>query len=236
MTIKEQIADWENRLATQTMLPEKAKEQIRGVIKGLKEQEAKEGGEKPIAETKPAMPPKEAKAIREPKEKKEKKVKEPKKTIKKEVVSKGKSTTKLPVRRGRKPKIAPTQKPKKEYKARLASSEDEPDCDTLLNQFRDRRKKAKQSSKKRKTQPVFRKIASDVADAVQKAIKNVPTKKIKQSPKEIIKKFGALQKSAEAFLRAFKNILGADYRESQANAELDGLEKLINSLMKKYNK
>jgi predicted nucleic acid-binding protein len=105
-----------------------------------------------------------------------------------------------------------------------------------LKQFRERRAKAKASQKKRKTTPVFRKIASDVVDAVEKAIKNVPAKQIKESPKVVIRKFGNLQKAADSFLKAFRDVLGADYQKSQAEVEINELKRLVENLIKKYSK
>lgn len=237
--IKSEIERWNNKLATQSMLPERAKQQIQGIIDGLKaEQKQLQSAGEPKKETPKEEPKKEApvERVRKPRTPKAKKVKAPKKAVSKPKVSEEGVPTKVPMKRGRKPKVSVEKKPKKEYTPRLMPNADEPDCDTLLSQFRERRQKAKQSSKKRKTKPVFRKIASDVTDAVEKAIKNVPKKKLKESPKDVIKKFGALQNAAQAFLRAFKNILGEDYKETQSNIELNELEKMINSLIKKYNK
>lgn len=147
-----------------------------------------------------------------------------------------------PKKRGRKPKVqtpAPAPKKvvaKKTYVPKVKTAKGEPDCDTLLKQFRARRRKAKEVQAKRKTTPVFRKIASDVVDAVEKAIKNVPAKTIKESPKETIKKFGMLKKSAEQFLSAFRGILGKEYARSEAEKELSELKSLIDKLIKKYKK
>lgn len=151
-----------------------------------------------------------------------------------------------PQKRGRKPKVqTPAPKPapapkkvvaKKTYVPKVKTAKGEPDCDTLLKQFRARRRKAKEVQAKRKTTPVFRKIASDVVDAVEKAIKNVPAKTIKESPKETIKKFGMLKKSAEQFLSAFRGILGKEYARSEAEKELSELKSLIDKLIKKYKK
>jgi len=133
-------------------------------------------------------------------------------------------------------KIAKAPKVKKTYVAKKKDSDVEPDCDTLIAKFRERRAKAKANAGKRKTTPVFRKIASDVVDAVEKAIKNVPTETLKASPKETIQKFGKLRKSAESFLNDFRSILGTDYQKAQADAELKQLETLIDKLVKKYKK
>jgi len=155
---------------------------------------------------------------------------------KKEEVSKEPKVVK---KRGRKPKKQETPatktRVKKVFKPTTKVAEGEPDCDTLLKQFRDRRAKAKTSQKKRKTTPVFRKIASDVVDAVEKAIKNVPAKQIKESPKVVIRKFGNLQKAADSFLKAFRDVLGSDYQKSQAEIEINDLKQLIQKLIKKYS-
>jgi len=180
------------------------------------------------------------KKVQKPKPKEEVEVKVPtnrgRKPIQKVVKAKEE-----PQKRGRKPKVQAPPAPKKErvkktYVPKAKPSNEEPDCDTLLSQFRARRKKAKESQAKRKTTPVFRKIASDVVDAVEKAIKNVPAKTIKESPKETIKKFGMLKKSAEQFLSAFRTILGKEYARSEADKELNELKSLIDKLVKKYKK
>lgn len=126
--------------------------------------------------------------------------------------------------------------PKKEYEPRKrTTSDEEPDCDTLIEQFRARRRKAKENAKKRKTKPVFRKISSNIVDAVEKAIKNVPKEKLKKSPKEVIKNFGELRKSAESFLLKFKEVLGSDFNKGQMESELKELQTLIDKMIKKYN-
>lgn len=146
-----------------------------------------------------------------------------------------KAGTKMP-KKEPKPKVEKAPKVKKTYVAKKKDSDVEPDCDTLIAKFRERRAKAKANAEKRKTTPVFRKIASDVVDAVEKAIKNVPTETLKASPKETIQKFGKLRKSAESFLNDFRSILGNDYQKAQAEAELKQLESLIDKLVKKYKK
>lgn len=190
----------------------------------------------------------ERKKVEKPQPKKEEvEVKVPKKRGRKPLpkVEKPKAE---PKKRGRKPKVqTPAPKPtpapapkkvvaKKTYVPKVKTAKGEPDCDTLLKQFRARRRKAKEVQAKRKTTPVFRKIASDVVDAVEKAIKNVPAKTIKESPKETIKKFGMLKKSAEQFLSAFRGILGKEYARSEAEKELSELKSLIDKLIKKYKK
>lgn len=130
----------------------------------------------------------------------------------------------------KKPKVAP----KKVYEPKVKTLAGEPDCDTLLKQFRARRRKSKEAQKKRKTTPIFRKISVDVVDAVEKAIKNVPAQQIKESPKETIRKFGVLKKLAQDFLNAFKDVLGKEFNKSEAKKELDELTILIDKLNKKY--
>jgi len=123
---------------------------------------------------------------------------------------------------------------KKVYEPKVKTLAGEPDCDTLLKQFRARRRKSKEAQKKRKTTPIFRKISVDVVDAVEKAIKNVPAQQIKESPKETIRKFGVLKKLAQDFLNAFKDVLGKEFNKSEAKKELDELTILIDKLNKKY--
>ena len=185
--------------------------------------EAKQGGakEQPKASTAPAPKPAEEPKRRGPKPGTTRQKKEPKEA-------------KAPVEK--QPRAPKPPKVKKTYVAKKKDSDVEPDCDTLIAKFRERRAKAKANAGKRKTTPVFRKIASDVVDAVEKAIKNVPTETLKASPKETIQKFGKLRKSAESFLNDFRSILGTDYQKAQAEAELKQLETLIDKLVKKYKK
>jgi hypothetical protein len=255
---QEEIAKIKKQLALST-LPESAKQKLREKLEAL---EGKETGEpkkkeKPKPKPKPKAEPKkevkpipskvvrkavkdkpQPKKVQKPKPKEEVEVKVPtnrgRKPIQKVVKAKEE-----PQKRARKPKVQAPPAPKKErvkktYVPKAKPSNEEPDCDTLLLQFRARRKKAKESQAKRKTTPVFRKIASDVVDAVEKAIKNVPAKTIKESPKETIKKFGMLKKSAEQFLSAFRTILGKEYARSEADKELSELKSLIDKLVKKY--
>ena len=138
-------------------------------------------------------------------------------------------------KRGRPKKVVKVKvvKPKKQVEPKEDGGE--PDCDELLKRWTERRAKAKTSNKKRKTKPVFRKIASDVVDSVEKAIKNVPKTELKEKPKQILKKFDTLRASAEQFLKAFRGVLGDDYKTSDAEKELKDLEVLIKGIQKKYS-
>lgn len=138
-------------------------------------------------------------------------------------------------KRGRPKKVVKVKvvKPKKQVEPKADGGE--PDCDELLKRWTERRAKAKTSNKKRKTKPVFRKIASDVVDSVEKAIKNVPKTELKEKPKQILKKFDTLRASAEQFLKAFRGVLGDDYKTSDAEKELKDLEVLIKGIQKKYS-
>lgn len=250
----EEIAKIKKQLALPS-LPESAKEKLREKLEAL---EGKGKGE-PKKKDKPKPKPKAKKEVKlipskvvrkAVKDKPQpKKVQKPKPKEKVEIdvpISRGRKPIQKfvkakeePQKRARKPKVQAPPAPKKErvkktYVPKAKPSNEEPDCDTLLLQFRARRKKAKESQAKRKTTPVFRKIASDVVDAVEKAIKNVPAKTIKESPKETIKKFGMLKKSAEQFLSAFRTILGKEYARSEADKELNELKSLIDKLVKKY--
>jgi hypothetical protein len=246
-----QIDSWKKRLTPS--LDERTRQRV---MEKIAELESKKGDQKkePKAKTKKTV--KKTAASKEPKvkfvkKKGETKEEEPipmdikaapkkrgrKPSEKKEDTSKEPKVVK---KRGRKlkKKETPTTKTrvKKVLKPTVKTAEGEPDCDTLLKQFRERRAKAKASQKKRKTTPVFRKIASDVVDAVEKAIKNVPAKQIKESPKVVIRKFGNLQKAADSFLKAFRDVLGADYQKSQAEVEINELKRLVENLIKKYSK
>jgi hypothetical protein len=239
--VSKQISDLERKL--ELPLPESAKDRIRARIAALKgsakpkEEPKKEAKPKAKKPTKKVAPPKEPK-VKFVKKKVQTKEKERgrKPSPKKEEVAKEPKVVK---KRGRKPKKKETPatktRVKKVFKPTKKVAEGEPDCDTLLKQFRERRAKAKASQKKRKTTPVFRKIASDVVDAVEKAIKNVPAKQIKESPKVVIRKFGNLQKAADSFLKAFREVLGADYQKSQAEVEINDLKRLVEKLIKKYS-
>ena len=235
----QEIADIKKKLALPS-LPESAKEKLREKLNALEGEPKKKDKPKPKPKPKKEVKPIPSKVVRKSvKDKPErKKVEKPKPQEEVEV--------KVPKKRGRKPKVqTPAPKPapapkkvgaKKTYVPKVKTAKGEPDCDTLLKQFRARRRKAKEVQAKRKTTPVFRKIASDVVDAVEKAIKNVPAKTIKESPKETIKKFGMLKKSAEQFLSAFRGILGKEYARSEAEKELSELKSLIDKLIKKYKK
>lgn len=253
----QEIADIKKKLALPS-LPESAKEKLREKLNALEGEPKKKDKPKPKPKPKKEVKPIPSKVVRKsvkdkperkkvekPKPQEEVEVKVPKKRGRKPLpkVEKPKAE---PKKRGRKPKVqTPAPKPapapkkvvaKKTYVPKVKTAKGEPDCDTLLKQFRARRRKAKEVQAKRKTTPVFRKIASDVVDAVEKAIKNVPAKTIKESPKETIKKFGMLKKSAEQFLSAFRGILGKEYARSEAEKELSELKSLIDKLIKKYKK
>lgn len=258
----QEIADIKKKLALPS-LPESAKEKLREKLNALEGEPKKKDKPKPKPKPKPKkevkpVPSKvvrkavkdkpERKKVEKPQPKKEEvEVKVPKKRGRKPLPKVEKPNAE-PKKRGRKPKVqTPAPKPtpapapkkvvaKKTYVPKVKTAKGEPDCDTLLKQFRARRRKAKEVQAKRKTTPVFRKIASDVVDAVEKAIKNVPAKTIKESPKETIKKFGMLKKSAEQFLSAFRGILGKEYARSEAEKELSELKSLIDKLIKKYKK
>jgi len=195
----------------------------------------KKRGRKPSAPAKPKFVKKKEKE--EPKAAPKKRGRKPSTTPKEKPTP---TEPKVLKKRGRKPKAKPVvaTKPrvKKTYTPSVKIKEGEPDCDTLLTQFRERRRKAKTAQRKRKTTPVFRKISSDVIDAVEKAIKNVPAKQFKESPRETIRKFGNLKKSAEQFLKAFKELLGKEYQVSESQKEIGELKMLIDKLINKYSK
>ena len=231
----EEIAKLKSRL-NNPMINDDAKAILRKKIEALEGNKSE--GEPKKRERKPS-------ALAKPKfvKKKEEKVEPKKRGRKPSTTPKEKPTSSEPKvlkKRGRKPKAKPTSTPrtriKKTYTPSVKIKEGEPDCDTLLTQFRERRRKAKTAQRKRKTTPVFRKISSDVIDAVEKAIKNVPAKQFKESPRETIRKFGNLKKSAEQFLKAFKELLGKEYQVSESQKEIGELKMLIDKLINKYSK
>ena len=148
-----------------------------------------------------------------------------------------KSAPKKKGKRGRpaKQEKAPA-KPKVKYKTEPKSDGSVPDCDELLKRWRERRQKAKDMGKKRRTKPVFTKISEGVVSAVEKAIKNVPKADIKAQPVRTVKKFEVLRDAADKFLKAFKSVLGEDYIKTEAEKELSDLEGLISTLQEKYVK
>lgn len=231
----EEIAKLKSRL-NNPMIDEAAKSIVRKKLEALEGKKSE--GEPKKRERKPSAPAK-PKFVK----KKEEKVEPKKRGRKPSTTPKEKPTSSEPKvlkKRGRKPKAKPTSTPrtriKKTYTPSVKIKEGEPDCDTLLTQFRERRRKAKTAQRKRKTTPVFRKISSDVIDAVEKAIKNVPAKQFKESPRETIRKFGNLKKSAEQFLKAFKELLGKEYQVSESQKEIGELKMLIDKLINKYSK
>jgi hypothetical protein len=164
---------------------------------------------------------------------------EPTKVVGKRGRPKGttKSAPKKKGKRGRpaKQEKAP-EKPKTKYKTEPKADGSVPDCDELLKRWRERRQKAKDMGKKRRTKPVFTKISEGVVSAVEKAIKNVPKADIKAQPVRTVKKFEVLRDAADQFLKAFKSVLGEDYVKTEAEKELADLEGLISSLQEKYVK
>jgi len=233
----EEIAKLKSRL-NNPMIDEAAKSIVRKKLEALEGKKSEvapqKRGRKPSAPAKPKFVKK--------KEKEEPKAAPKKRGRKPSTTPKEKPTTTEPKvlkKRGRKPKAKPVvaTKPrvKKTYTP-IKIKEGEPDCDTLLTQFRERRRKAKTAQRKRKTTPVFRKISSDVIDAVEKALKNVPAKQFKESPRETIRKFGNLKKSAEQFLKAFKELLGKEYQVTESQKEIGELKMLIDKLINKYSK
>jgi hypothetical protein len=191
---------------------------------------------KPKVEEKPKPKPKVKRKVVRGKPEKPKVTPKPKVEAKPKtkVVKKVEKTKPIPKRAPKKVVLKKKPKPQKVYEPKVKTLAGEPDCDTLLKQFRARRRKSKEAQKKRKTTPIFRKISVDVVDAVEKAIKNVPAQQIKESPKETIRKFGVLKKLAQDFLNAFKDVLGKEFDKSEAKKELDELTILIDKLNKKY--
>jgi hypothetical protein len=234
----EEIAKLKSRL-NNPMIDDNAKSIVRKKLEALEgkksEGEPKKRGRKPSAPVKPKFVKKKEKE--EPKAAPKKRGRKPSTTPKEKPTP---TEPKVLKKRGRKPKAKPVvaTKPrvKKTYTPSIKVKEGEPDCDTLLTQFRERRRKAKTAQRKRKTTPVFRKISSDVIDAVEKAIKNVPAKQFKESPRETIRKFGNLKKSAEQFLKAFKELLGKEYQVTESQKEIGELKMLIDKLINKYSK
>jgi len=150
------------------------------------------------------------------------------------------SVKSAPKKKGKRGRPAKKEKapapPKPKYKTEPKSDGSVPDCDELLKRWRERRQKAKDMGKKRRTKPVFTKISEGVVSAVEKAIKNVPKADIKAQPVRTVKKFEVLRDAADQFLKAFKSVLGEDYVKTEAEKELADLEGLISSLQEKYVK
>ena len=134
-----------------------------------------------------------------------------------------------------KPKKVKKEKPAKvKLVAKKKDDGAEPTCDDLLERFHARRKASKEAAKKHKTEPVFTPVASHVGDAIAKAIKNTPAIEIKDDPKKKIKQFESLVKKGREFLHEFKSVMGEDFKESAIDKEFKDLEKLIETLEKKY--
>ncbi len=128
-----------------------------------------------------------------------------------------------------KPKVSSSPK----FTAKRDGDDAEPGCDELLKRFNDRREAAKKSQRKAKTIPVFTKISSDVVNAVEKAIKNVPIVLI---DKKEINRFESLKNAAQNFLKEFRFVLGDHYDSKDSEKEIKELEDLISKLENKYLK
>ena len=107
-------------------------------------------------------------------------------------------------------------------------------CEKLLAAWKEKRKKAKDSTKRSGKRTPMQQVVSNVGHAVAVAIDNTPAADIQQRPTTVINKFERLKKSAENFLKSFKDVLGDDFSNAQIQKEFAEVEKLINQIKKKY--
>lgn len=134
-----------------------------------------------------------------------------------------------------KPKKVKKEKPEK---VKLAAKKNEdgthPDCEELDRRYEARLKASKDAAKKHKTEPLFSPVVSGIVGSVTKAVKNTSAIEIKDDPKKKIKQFESLVKKGREFLHEFKAVMGEDFKESIIDKEFKDLEKLIETLEKKY--
>ncbi len=154
-----------------------------------------------------------------------------KKTMKALVVSKKKS------RKLMKPEKAALVKKSKEKSVKafgqtVTFKNDAEFCSALIKAFKKRRSVYK--AKGKRTKPVFGIITSKVKDAVSKAMHSVSAESIAKNPKQIIGKFQRLESKAIAFLDAFKDVLGSDFKKSEISKDFGDIDAAIKNLIKKY--
>jgi len=109
-------------------------------------------------------------------------------------------------------------------------------CENLIKAYEKRKTDRKKSAGKRKTKPVTQRVAANVASAVMKGIKTIPTKDIAKNPAAEIKKMERLEKAGKEFLSAYKDILGDTVTQKEIKEEFDGLDTIIENIKKKFIK
>lgn len=154
-----------------------------------------------------------------------------KKTMKAMVVSKKKS------RKLMKPAKAALVKKSKEKSIKafgqtVTFKNDAEFCSALIKAFKKRRSVYK--AKGKRTRPVFGIITANVKNAVSKAMHSVSAESIAKNPKQIISKFQRLETKAIAFLDAFKDVLGSDFKKSEISKDFGDIDAAIKNLIKKY--
>lgn len=110
-------------------------------------------------------------------------------------------------------------------------------CEGLIGQWRGRRasaKKAKASGERKRTTPVIVKVSQGIIGAAKTAMNAIPDSKIKADPKGTVKKFERLEKAADEFAAAFKEILGKKYKKETVDKELKFFETMIEQIKRKY--
>ena len=131
-------------------------------------------------------------------------------------------------------------KPKRKFKAAAPKKKEEstePDCDELLDKFKKAKANRKKSAKNAEKVSVSEKIGNDLADAVNKAIKNTPVSEIKEEPKVYIAKYERLEKVMKDVAVAFKAVLGDDFDKQDLLKPLhEAVAKIISDIKKKTGK
>lgn len=150
--------------------------------------------------------------------------KAPEKKAKKEVKKAEPKTTKRRFKTSEKP-------------AKKEDNAEDPDCDELISKFHQAKANRKKNAKKSAKISVSEKIGNDLADAVNKAIKNTPAEEIKDKPKVYIAKYERLEKVLEDAGKAFKAVLGEDFDKEDLFKPLhDAIAKIIADIKKKTGK
>lgn len=70
------------------------------------------------------------------------------------------------------------------YKGKTVPELDDKDCEDLIKETQERRKKAAKAEKKSKSRPIIEKVTVPIVKAVKKVIENIPAADLKDDPKK----------------------------------------------------
>ena len=128
----------------------------------------------------------------------------------------------------------PKMKTVHKYKGKAVNELNDMDCEELIKETQERRKKAAKAEKKSKSKPIIEKVTAPIVRAVKKAIENIPAADLKDKPGTELTRIDKAIAATKRFMMELKTILGDDFDKDTVEDEMKDLHVLAKELHKKY--